>query len=360
MTPPSILTYDRNVNQYDIYHQWLGIPPAEQPPNLYRLLGVAKFEKDPEVIRNAAERQALHVRRLARGEFTDAGQELLNEIAAAKLELSNPVKRDRYDQTLRPSAIAPVAPAGRSAPEKPMAPVQENGGTDGDANGSALVQPPSTVEPAKDSTQDESPSDDPTSVLSEIEATTIDLSIRPGTGGDAPAWMIGYHRDCDVRVRGQTVSGFHCQATFEDGRLFLTDLKSTNGTFVNRSRLDSTTEIFASDLVTLGAHHRILFPAAMMAPGPYGSARVIFIGRGPGNEWRLEDPSVSLFHIRVALTANAVVAEDLKSKRGMQRLRPGQPPEFVSRCELLPGDRLQLGDSQIVAERLFRIRDRVL
>ena len=75
------------MDNYDIYHQWLGISPEEQPPSLYRLLGLSDFEHDPEVIRNAAERQALHVRRLARGEFTDVGQELLNELAEAKLIL---------------------------------------------------------------------------------------------------------------------------------------------------------------------------------------------------------------------------------------------------------------------------------
>ena len=62
------------MSNHDVYHQWLGIPPDQQPPTLYQLLGVARFEKDAEVIRNAAERQALHVRRLARGEFTDVGQ----------------------------------------------------------------------------------------------------------------------------------------------------------------------------------------------------------------------------------------------------------------------------------------------
>ena len=33
---------------FDPYHRWLGIPPAEQPANRYRLLGIAKFEDDPE------------------------------------------------------------------------------------------------------------------------------------------------------------------------------------------------------------------------------------------------------------------------------------------------------------------------
>ena len=35
---------------FDPYHKWLGIPPKDQPPNHYRLLGVDLFESDPDVI----------------------------------------------------------------------------------------------------------------------------------------------------------------------------------------------------------------------------------------------------------------------------------------------------------------------
>ena len=41
---------------FDPYHRWLGIRPEEQPADHYRLLGLARFEDDVEVIRDAAER----------------------------------------------------------------------------------------------------------------------------------------------------------------------------------------------------------------------------------------------------------------------------------------------------------------
>ena len=41
----------------DRYHKWLGIPPHEQPANHYRLLGIALFESDADVIEAAAVRQ---------------------------------------------------------------------------------------------------------------------------------------------------------------------------------------------------------------------------------------------------------------------------------------------------------------
>ena len=32
---------------FDAYHEWLGIPPKDQPPNHYRLLGIELFESQP-------------------------------------------------------------------------------------------------------------------------------------------------------------------------------------------------------------------------------------------------------------------------------------------------------------------------
>ncbi len=31
---------------FDPYREWLDIPPADQPPNYYRLLGLSLFEND--------------------------------------------------------------------------------------------------------------------------------------------------------------------------------------------------------------------------------------------------------------------------------------------------------------------------
>jgi hypothetical protein len=45
---------------FDPYYRWLGIRPEEQPADHYRLLGLARFEDDVEVIRDAAERQMSH------------------------------------------------------------------------------------------------------------------------------------------------------------------------------------------------------------------------------------------------------------------------------------------------------------
>ena len=101
---------------FDPYRMWLGIPPAEQPPNHYRLLGVGLFESDADVISNAADRQMVHVRTFQVGKYSALSQGLLNELSAARVCLLDPAKKAAYDDQLRtqmavavrrPVAVAP-------------------------------------------------------------------------------------------------------------------------------------------------------------------------------------------------------------------------------------------------------------
>ncbi len=86
---------------FDPYYRWLSISPEEQPPTLYRLLGLRPFEDNPDVIENAADRQMTHLRTYQSGKHSEASQKLLNEIAAAKLNLLNLEKKAQYDKLLR-------------------------------------------------------------------------------------------------------------------------------------------------------------------------------------------------------------------------------------------------------------------
>lgn len=70
---------------FDPYHKWLGIPSAEQPPHHYRLLGLAVFEHDADVIEIAADQRMALLRSFHTGPHSDLSQRLLNEVAAAAL-----------------------------------------------------------------------------------------------------------------------------------------------------------------------------------------------------------------------------------------------------------------------------------
>ena len=98
--------------EFDPYHRWLGIPPKDQPPNHYRLLGLDLFEADPEVIRDAAERQMAHVRTYQFSQHVGRSQQILNELGVAKSCLLDRVKRAAYDELLsaraKPSGEASI------------------------------------------------------------------------------------------------------------------------------------------------------------------------------------------------------------------------------------------------------------
>jgi WD40 repeat protein len=89
------------VSTFDPYHVWLGIPPKEQPPDHYRLLGVQRFEANPDVIANAADQRMAHLRTFQTGKHSADSQRLLNEVAAARLCLLSAEKKAAYDGRLR-------------------------------------------------------------------------------------------------------------------------------------------------------------------------------------------------------------------------------------------------------------------
>ncbi|NUQ62418.1 MAG: hypothetical protein HUU20_08010 [Pirellulales bacterium] len=86
---------------FDPYYKWLGIPPHEQPPNHYRLLGINAFESDPDVISAAADRQMGHIRTYQTGPHAGASQRILNEVAAARVCLLDAGSRSAYNHELR-------------------------------------------------------------------------------------------------------------------------------------------------------------------------------------------------------------------------------------------------------------------
>ncbi|MDP6554792.1 MAG: hypothetical protein QGG71_09005 [Pirellulaceae bacterium] len=107
---------------FDPYHQWLGIPTAEQPPNHYRLLGVAIFESDPDVISNAADRQMTHVKTFQMGQHVADSQRLLSEIVAARGCLLQVESRATYDLQLRLQSAGPTKPTpSETQSDKPEA-----------------------------------------------------------------------------------------------------------------------------------------------------------------------------------------------------------------------------------------------
>jgi hypothetical protein len=86
---------------FDPYYTWLGIRPEEQPPTLYRLLGLPPFEDNLDAIENAADARMMLLRTLQTGRNAQAANRLLNEVSSARVRLLDPQKKAAYDQQLR-------------------------------------------------------------------------------------------------------------------------------------------------------------------------------------------------------------------------------------------------------------------
>ena len=80
-------------DSFDPYRKWLAIPAEEQPPHHYRLLAIPLFESDPDVISNAADGRMTQIKNYQTGPYAKVSQQILNQIAAAKICLLDPKKR---------------------------------------------------------------------------------------------------------------------------------------------------------------------------------------------------------------------------------------------------------------------------
>ncbi|WP_207398756.1 FHA domain-containing protein [Bremerella alba] len=86
--------------------------------------------------------------------------------------------------------------------------------------------------------------------------------------GSKKVWIVGARDTCDIVIDEATVSGEHCRLEFEDGRVFIEDLKSTNGTFINGERIYKKKQIHPDSLVTLGRNVTMPMPSQLSGPKP--------------------------------------------------------------------------------------------
>ena len=186
---------------------------------------------------------------------------------------------------------------------------------------------------------------------SSINATYINIALSQPGQPTQDRWIIGFHPDCDFRVNSGTVSGVHCQIAYSKRGLQITDLNSTNGTFINQKRIRGVRQVYKQDLVTLGRDNRILPPGNLMASDGKSQAAV-FVGKGPGNEIQVDRPTVSLFHARVVIDDGHATLEDLNSRNGTFLVRDGGQPCRIQRCRLQPTDVVYLGDARIQSKQV--------
>ena len=103
-------------DEFDPYREWLGIAPEEHPLDHYRLLGIEQSEHDPTVIHQAADARMNEVRLHQTGPRGRHTQQLLNEIAAARVCLVDADSKQAYDSRLAGASSIQVPPPAPPLP----------------------------------------------------------------------------------------------------------------------------------------------------------------------------------------------------------------------------------------------------
>jgi pSer/pThr/pTyr-binding forkhead associated (FHA) protein len=193
---------------------------------------------------------------------------------------------------------------------------------------------------------------------------------------------VGRSPDNEIVIENLAISRNHASVQFEDGRYFVSDLDSSNGTFVNGVRIKKT-ELVDRDVISIGKHKLYFYNqrtsdvvhqpsmqdgdnTMLVAPEPEIEAVLVInkgrqkgrrlvlvngqttLGRGTENDVRLPDWFVSKKHAVIERREQKFLIRDLQSWR--HTFVNGQK---VDETLLRHGDVIQLGPS---VEMVFEVK----
>jgi len=71
---------------------------------------------------------------------------------------------------------------------------------------------------------------------------------------DKPSLTIGRKEGNDIHIDHMSVSGHHAKIEKKEDSFIVTDINSTNGTFVNGKRITAATILKPNDWINIGKH----------------------------------------------------------------------------------------------------------
>ncbi len=204
------------------------------------------------------------------------------------------------------------------------------------------------------------------------------------------SWVIGSSPNCDIVVTQPNVSRNHCRLILEDGRFFLEDLESTNGTYVNGVGVSGRVEVSLSDRIVLGSNVPFPWPdevqglgtplvshkaserilggmesqvASLESEAPLveptllsAGRRQIRIGRDASNDLVLDYAMVSSRHALLTIADGQAILEDLESTNGTA---VNSPDNTIHRHPIGPEDVVYFGSLRVPAAKLLEAHPKV-
>ena len=172
-----------------------------------------------------------------------------------------------------------------------------------------------------------------------------------------PTMTIGRDPQCDLHLDNRALSRRHAQIEKRGAAIWVRDLESQNGTFVNGARIADPQALNGGDRIEVGRYEvRIdgVEEARQDTPvltltGPEGRHRFamvgdeIILGRAPSCDIAIGHKSISRRHMRIATEGDHFVAEDLGSQNGsrINNKRINGPTAFRI------GDKIQMSEFTI-------------
>jgi len=65
-------------------------------------------------------------------------------------------------------------------------------------------------------------------------------------------FVVGRAEDCNLKPRSELISRYHCEITLRDGAVFVRDMGSKNGVFLNENKVTETQELKHGDKLSIG------------------------------------------------------------------------------------------------------------
>jgi ABC-type multidrug transport system ATPase subunit/pSer/pThr/pTyr-binding forkhead associated (FHA) protein/ABC-type multidrug transport system permease subunit len=323
--------------------------------------GEGRLDGDPKISRDHARitpagADGLTIEDLGSANGTRVNGQALGPEAARELNPGDVIEVGNTTLLVdRQAGVASPSGPAREAPPAGPAPAPQG------APRTVAQSPPTAPTPARQP-------------LAPIEQVGSPSSIRPVSPGPAGApsaellWgggrapitpqglTIGRDPDNDLVIDSTSASRRHARVTPAEGRYFLADLGTRNGTLLNGERLHGESRwLNSGDKIEVGREPlrfltgegtRIGRPEAprQEAQTVHMEGDVLTLGRDPANDVVLDDPNVSRFHADVRRQGDRLVLRDLGSRNGTRL-----DHEFVSRSTSLgPGSEIGIGPFRLV------------
>ncbi len=176
---------------------------------------------------------------------------------------------------------------------------------------------------------------------------------------------LGRSVDNHLKLEGEAVSRKHAVVEMLPGKVMLSDLGSSNGTYLNEKRITAPTQLHDNDRVRIG-HNVLIFKKgaptvaqtiAWQTTEPltlvrgdgaeFGLNRSLRLGRAEDNDLVLtNDNSGSQHHAKIDLVVGQAFITDLGSRNGT----------WVNSQRISGATRLKHGDKILAGDTVFRLR----